>query len=102
MQNLHIVEATTIHHWAGLLDGRYNTHELLKCLSDTEHSHDTLSRMRTTDVLIINGISMLSAKLLEQIHVECCFARGREELFDGIQVICCDDFHQLPPVPNDN
>ena len=99
VKNLHITGATTIHHWAGLIDGRYSNAELIKRLDD-EYSCDILSRVRAADILIIDEISMLSARLFEQLHLVCSYVRKTDKIFGGIQLICVGDFRQLPPVPN--
>ena len=49
---------------------------------------------------ILKQISMLSEKLLNDLHLVCMHIRQRNTSFGGIQTICVGDFHQLPPVPS--
>lgn len=56
--------ATTIHHWAGLMDGRFENQHLLRIISE-----ETRNRIKTCNVLIIDEISMISRKVFEQVRV---------------------------------
>jgi ATP-dependent DNA helicase PIF1 len=53
-------------------------------------------------VLIIDEISMLSGQLFDLLERIAREIRKNEggivQIFGGIQVICCGDFLQLPPV----
>lgn len=57
-------------------------------------------RILKTDLLVVDEISMLSAKLLGMLDFVCCGVRGSEVRFGGMQVILSGDFYQLPPVAN--
>lgn len=46
------------------------------------------------DCLVIDEVSMISAKMLETVGAVCRI------LFGGFQVLLCGDFSQLPPVCN--
>ncbi|XP_053380131.1 ATP-dependent DNA helicase PIF1-like [Mercenaria mercenaria] len=59
----------------------------------------TLQCIVSADVLIIDEISMLSAKLFEQLGAICSI-KDPSRLFGGIQIIVSGDFFQLAPVPN--
>jgi archaellum biogenesis ATPase FlaH len=51
-------------HCAGILDGRYSSEEALRrVLAEQE----TADRLQTTDVLIIDEISMISARGFDQV-----------------------------------
>jgi hypothetical protein len=100
-RNLQLPHASTVHRWAGLLDGRHNAHELVRRLSDEDSSRDVLIRVQSAEVLLIDEISMLSARVFELLNVVCCTARKSTMPFGGLQLICCGDFRQLPPVPNE-
>jgi len=55
-------------------------------------------RLRNTDILIIDEISMLSAESFEKINAICQAVRGRNKPFGGIQVVMTGDMFQLLPV----
>jgi len=55
-------------------------------------------RIKNTDVLIIDEISMLHDFQFDLLDDICRTCRGSWEPFGGIQVICSGDFFQLPPV----
>ncbi|CAC5387708.1 PIF1 [Mytilus coruscus] len=56
--------------------------------------------IKTTDLLIIDEVSMVSAKTFNKVEVLCRKIRDDTKYFGGIQVILSGDFYQLPPVPN--
>lgn len=57
------------------------------------------NQFTSTQVLIIDEISMVSNEFLDAIDIIAKISRGRSDLpFGGIQVIFCGDFLQLPPV----
>ena len=53
---------TTIHKWAGILDGRYDA-----TLTFERLSQDAKNEIINTDVLMIDEISMISAKIFEKV-----------------------------------
>ncbi|XP_033731754.1 ATP-dependent DNA helicase PIF1-like [Pecten maximus] len=53
----------TLHSWVGILDGRFSNREAAERVSNDEN---TAQRIRKTNTLIIDEISMLSAKLFDQ------------------------------------
>ena len=58
-----------------------------------------VDRLKATDVLIIEKVSMVSGELLDNIDPIVRRIRGRErEPFGGIQIVFVGDFFQLPPV----
>lgn len=59
---------TTIHHWAGMLDGRYDNQYLLRRLEAAD-DQSVIKRINETDVLLIDEISMISAKTFEQVSL---------------------------------
>ena len=84
---------TTIHAWSGLgihdsLPGGF-VDNLTKSRRDT---------IISTDVLIIDEVSMLHDFRLDLVEEAARLVRGNDEPFGGIQVILCGDFFQLPPV----
>lgn len=55
-------------------------------------------RLRRTDVLILDEISMLSGDFLDRASELLSHVRKQEDPFGGLQVVLCGDFLQLPPV----
>jgi len=55
-------------------------------------------RIVSTDVLIVDEVSMLSASLFEKINLICQKARRSQAFFGGIQVVFSMDPLQLSPV----
>ena len=94
------IGAMTINRWAGIEDGRHTTSELIELLKFSPHFKNTYSRIKDTDVLIIDEISMLSSKNFNQLEEICRQIRNNHTRFGGLQVIVSGDFLQLPPVAN--
>ncbi|CAK4033871.1 ATP-dependent DNA helicase PIF1 [Lecanosticta acicola] len=56
------------------------------------------TRMRETDVIIIDEVSMVENNLFERLDRVMQTARQDHRAFGGVQVVVSGDFHQLPPV----
>jgi ATP-dependent DNA helicase PIF1 len=86
---------TTIHSWSGLgiLDG-LNADDL-KRLSGSEK---LLKRYNSTDILVIDEVSMLHGARLDMVNQMAKALRSSEAAFGGLQVILVGDLFQLPPV----
>ena len=87
----------TIHAWSGI------------GVSDelAEDFEDYLLKSRrdiieTTDVLVIDEISMLHDYRLDMVDTVARTVRDDPRPFGGIQVVLCGDFFQLPPVNRDS
>ncbi|XP_067653275.1 uncharacterized protein [Haliotis asinina] len=89
-----------LHQWAGLSDGRFSNVELSTLLLTDEKRH-VLDRNRSTDVLIIDEIRMISRKVFDQLEFVCRTVKDPSLCFGGLQLICVGDFYQIPPQPND-
>ena len=61
----------TIHSWAGLADGRYSNLDLINKLDCDDAYEGVRQRIQQTDVVIIDEISMISARILEQLEMIC-------------------------------
>lgn len=55
-------------------------------------------RIRDTDCLIVDEVSMLPAYFLTNLDRACRNARGNDKPFGGLQIVLVGDFMQLPPV----
>lgn len=87
------IGGTTIHSWSGI-----GVHDELP-----EDFEDYLLKSRrdiieTTDVLVIDEVSMLHDYRLDMVDTVARAVRDDDRPFGGIQVVLCGDFFQLPPV----
>lgn len=88
------MNATTLHHWAGISDGRYS-HECLQDLIDTDDRFaDAKARILKTDCLIIDEISMLSSRTFDMVEFVCRYIKRNNSIFGGLQV-----YYPSPPPP---
>lgn len=94
------IGGVTLHSWSGIGDGRFSNEQLLQKLKTNEHFAKYKTNIKQTDILIIDEISMLSAKLFNQVEFICRKIRENDFYFGGLQVIGSGDFFQLPPVPD--
>jgi len=85
----------TIHSWVGIgIHDALTKGELKKVTGNKK----VRARIRETNTLIIDEISMLDAKRLDLIEEVCRKVRAIPLPFGGLQVIVSGDFFQLPPV----
>ena len=70
----------------------------MKALEQNAHKRRNWERIRDTDVLIIDEISMVENQILERLNRVMKSARGKKKPFGGVQIIVTGDFCQLPPV----
>ena len=89
------IGGTTIHSWSGLgIRDQLNAHDRTWLAGN-----DRLSkRYNSTDVLIIDEVSMLHGARLDMVNEACKLLRKSDEPFGGLQVILTGDLFQLPPV----
>lgn len=92
--------ATIIHYWSGIGDGKYTDNEIQNKLLHNEAWYDCKEKIKNNDVIIIDEISMLSKKYFEQINYICKNISQINSTFGGIQVIVGGSIKQMPPVPN--
>jgi len=89
------IGGTTVHSWSGIgIRKELPAKELKNFFRRPGHR----KRLRETDVLIIDEISMLDAATLDLVSTVCKKARNSAWPFGGMQVILVGDFFQLPPV----
>lgn len=86
---------TTIHSWSGIGIADRLSEYALEALAQKEYLH---KRFTSTDVLIIDEISMFDAHRLDAVDMVLRTIRENENPFGGIQVILSGDFFQLPPI----
>ena len=65
------VNATTLHTFCGIIDGRYTDERLKKLVRTDERFISIVKTIRETDVLIMDEASMISARVFEQAEIVC-------------------------------
>ncbi len=90
------LKAKTLHSWAGIGLGKEPVTDLVyKIRRNGRSSKNWL----TTDILIIDEISMMTPDLLEKLdEIGKKLRRRADKPFGGIQLLLVGDFFQLPPV----
>lgn len=91
------ISGCTIHSFMGIGTGESDLEFLIRKMLRNKIAID---RLRATDILIIDEISMLSAELLEKINRLCQHFRKSKKFFGGIQVVFTGDPLQLLAVFN--
>ncbi len=88
--------AKTIHSWSGLGLGTGEIHEIVEKATKNRKAN---TNWKTTRVLIVDEVSMLSVKLFDALNkIGQTIRRNHFKPFGGIQLIFIGDFFQLPPV----
>ncbi|HEY5221227.1 MAG TPA: PIF1 family DEAD/DEAH box helicase [Candidatus Paceibacterota bacterium] len=90
------INGRTLHSWAGLTRGPM--HEDAQEIDRVRANEFLTDRIRRARVLIIDEISMLHPAQFDRVDLICRTARNSPEPFGGLQLICCGDFFQIPPV----
>jgi ATP-dependent DNA helicase PIF1 len=89
------IGGVTIHSWSGLgIREALSQHDL-----DILAARDRLAkRYLTTDILVIDEVSMLHGRFLNMLDLVCKKLRDNEAPFGGLQMVLVGDMFQLPPV----
>ncbi len=85
----------TIHSWSGM--GIKNNLSLQDLEGLAEKAY-IANRIKETQVLIIDEVSMLHHFRLDTLNDILKHLRKNDKPFGGIQIVLCGDFFQLPPV----
>ena len=89
------IGGTTIHSWSGLgIRDSLSEHDQVWLASNDK----LRKRYLSTDVLVIDEVSMLHGARLDMVNQAAKLLRGSNEPFGGLQVILVGDLFQLPPV----
>jgi len=86
---------TTLHSWSGLGIREELNEQEIKSVSEKGYVR---KKIKSTNVLIIDEISMIKASQFEAVNKICQYIRRNPRPFGGLQVVCSGDFFQLPPV----
>jgi ATP-dependent DNA helicase PIF1 len=89
------VNGQTIHSWAGVGLGKGDVEKLY---SNIKKSGKVTSRWKSCQTLLIDEVSMLSLDLFQKLSILGARIRNVGTPFGGIQIVCCGDFYQLPPI----
>ena len=86
----------TIHSFCGIGLGDEDVNFLIKKVFQNRKASE---RIRKTDILVIDEVSMVKAELFEKVDLIFRAIKSKKHLpFGGIQVILVADFLQLPPI----
>jgi len=89
-------KAKTLHSWAGVGLAREDATQLAEAVARNRRA---TSRWKTTQILIVDEVSMMTPEFLEKLDVVARHVRKRPDIrFGGIQLVLAGDFCQLPPV----
>jgi ATP-dependent DNA helicase PIF1 len=88
-------KAKTLHSWAGIGLGNGTIEHLVNKIKKNKFSK---TLWQSTDILVIDEVSMLSLKLFNLLNEIGKVVRKNTKPFGGIQLIFSGDFFQLPPV----
>lgn len=88
----------TINSFMGIGTGDLPVETLIKRL---KYKVGIKNRIKTTDILVIDEISMMSASIFEKINHICQILRRSHKPFGGIQIILTGDFLQLETIFNE-
>ena len=90
------VNGRTLHNYAGWVPRSLGSP--LRKLENNARGDNVRKRLRATDVLIIDEISMVANHVFERLNRIMKFARDSKKPFGGVRLIVTGDFCQLPPV----
>ena len=85
----------TIHSWSGIGVRRDITKYDIDRISQ---NRNVVRRVGNARILIIDEVSMLSARTLGMVEAVCREIRRNQQPFGGLQIILVGDFFQLPPI----
>ena len=91
-------KAKTLHSWAGIGLGKGTVQELL---TKIRRNRKAMKNWITTDLLIVDEISMLTGELLDKLDELGRKIRSNRRPFGGLQLLLSGDMFQLPPVSRD-
>lgn len=91
--------ANTLHSWANLGLARGSIDEVCNRVIKSKFRRKNWLH---TDILIIDEVSMLSEKLLIILDKIAKSLKRNQKPFGGMQIIFAGDFHQLPPIGDED
>jgi ATP-dependent DNA helicase PIF1 len=91
--------ARTIHSWSGIKLAKGDPN---KVVETTMKNRYIKKSWVSTDILVIDEVSMMSHKILNILEEIARRMRRNPRVFGGLQVIFCGDFYQLGPIGDTN
>jgi ATP-dependent DNA helicase PIF1 len=88
-------QAKTVHSWAGIGLGNGTIEQVVERICKNRYA---IANWKSTNILIIDEVSMMSKKLFEMLDAIARKIRRTNKPFGGMQIIFSGDFYQLPPV----
>ena len=85
----------TINSFMGIGTGNGSAQELYRKI---KFSDTVVDRLRSTEILVVDEISMMPASLFEKINYIFMAVKGSPKFFGGVQVIFSGDFMQAMPI----
>ncbi|KAH3682032.1 hypothetical protein WICPIJ_006997 [Wickerhamomyces pijperi] len=93
------ISGLTLHSYTGVGLATEDVDALVKKIKRSKKHSE---RWRNLKVLVIDEISMIDGKLFDKLDEIACRIRRNDEPWGGVQVVCCGDFFQLPPVSKEH
>ena len=87
--------ARTIHSWSGIKLAKGSSQ---KIIGNVLKNRMATRAWKTTQVLIVDEVSMMSRKIFDILNKIGQSLRNNSRPFGGIQVVFCGDFFQLGPI----
>jgi len=91
------IGGVTIHSWSGMGIRESLSEWDIEAMLEKKY---IWNRFDTTNVLIIDEVSMLSANMLDSLDRLARTMRNNHAPFGGMQIVLVGDFFQLPPISN--
>jgi len=92
-------KANTLHSWAGIGLARGSINDVVSRVIKSKFRR---KNWNSIELLIIDEVSMLSEKLFIILDTIAKIIKKNQKPFGGIQIIFAGDFHQLPPIGEDD
>ena len=91
--------ANTLHSWAGIGLARGSVNDVINRVIKNKFKRNKWLQI---ELLIVDEVSMLSEKLLNILDIIAKSIKKSAKPFGGIQIIFGGDFHQLPPIGDED
>ncbi len=93
-----LIKGRTLHSFLGIGLARGSVDDWVKRVSTARYMKNTFYTLRMVQVIIVDEVSMISSKLLDDISEYLQRIRCSKEPFGGVQMIFVGDLAQLKPV----
>lgn len=93
------LKGQTLHSFAGI--GICSFDDPKRLLDKVSKIKSAVTRWRKVKALVVDEISMISAKLFDHLDYIARKIKGVDKPWGGIQIVVSGDFFQLPPIADD-